>query len=192
MPAYDGIIKAYFEDNPHSMMDVINQYYEELNYDLNLGIAKQVHHSLLNRRFQKLSKIYISLSLDQISDKVGMEDESEVMTHLLELSYTDEVKIKIDDLTKNVRFTEYEVNGDDVDTLQSTSNEVDLSSSTLQQLQDGLQTTILLSEKVRELRKNVLTSSKYIMKMSSSSKMGGNTKKRGGESSNVNIPGGGY
>lgn len=182
MPAYDGIIKAYFDDNPQGLTDVINQYHDELNYDLNIGIAKQVHKALMNRRFKKLSKIYISLSMDQIKDNVGIEDESEVITHLQDLSYSDEVKIQIDDFTKNVRFTTSDISSDNdvYDVNESSTNKVDLSSTTLLQLQDGLQTTMLLSDKVRELRKNVLASSKYIMKMSSS-KIVGNTKK--GESS---------
>ena len=193
MPAYDGIIKAYIDDNPQGLADVINQYHDELNYDLNIGIAKQVHNSLLNRRFKKLSKVYISLSMDQIKDNVSIANETEVITHLLDLSYSNEVKIKIDDFTKNVRFIASDVSdNDNNDTNESSSNEVDLSSTTLQQLQDGLHTTMLLSDKVRELRKNVLASSKYIMKMSSSKIVGTSSSSsvNKGEPS-ANISGGG-
>jgi len=193
MPAYDGIIKAYIEDNPQGVADVINQYHDELNYDLNIGIAKQVHNSLLNRRFKKLSKVYISLSMDQIKDNVSIANETEVITHLLDLSYSNEVKIKIDDFTKNVRFIASDVSdNDNDDTNESSSNEVDLSSTNLQQLQDGLHTTMLLSDKVRELRKNVLASSKYIMKMSSSKIVGTSSSSsvNKGEPS-ANISGGG-
>lgn len=178
LPAYDGIIKAFFDDNPQRLTDVINQYHDELNYDLNIGIAKQVHKALLNRRFKKLSQIYISLSMDQIKENVGIEDESKVITHLLDLSYNNEVKVKIDDFTKNVRFitSDYDNknnnNINDADESSLNDNEVDLSSTTLQQLQDGLQSTMLLSDKVRELRKDVLASGKYIMKMSSSKIVG--------------------
>jgi len=193
MPAYDGIIKAYIDDNPQGLADVINQYHDELNYDLNIGIAKQVHNSLLNRRFKKLSKVYISLSMDQIKDNVSIANETEVITHLLDLSYSNEVKIKIDDFTKNVRFIASDVSdNDNNDTNESSSNEVDLSSTNLQQLQDGLHTTMLLSDKVRELRKNVLASSKYIMKMSSSKIVGTSSSSsvNKGEPS-ANISGGG-
>lgn len=191
MPAYDGIIKAYIDDNPQGLADVINQYHDELNYDLNIGIAKQVHNSLLNRRFKKLSKVYISLSMDQIKDNVSIANETEVITHLLDLSYSNEVKIKIDDFTKNVRFIASDVSdNDNDDTNESSSNEVDLSSTNLQQLQDGLHTTMLLSDKVRELRKNVLASSKYIMKMSSSKIVGTSSSVNKGEPS-ANISGGG-
>jgi hypothetical protein len=193
MPAYDGIIKAYIEDNPQGVADVINQYHDELNYDLNIGIAKQVHNSLLNRRFKKLSKVYISLSMDQIKDNVSIANETEVITHLLDLSYSNEVKIKIDDFTKNVRFIASDVSdNDNDDTNESSSNEVELSSTNLQQLQDGLHTTMLLSDKVRELRKNVLASSKYIMKMSSSKIVGTSSSSsvNKGEPS-ANISGGG-
>jgi len=193
MPAYDGIIKAYIDDNPQGLADVINQYHDELNYDLNIGIAKQVHNSLLNRRFKKLSKVYISLSMDQIKDNVSIANETEVITHLLDLSNSNEVKIKIDDFTKNVRFIASDVSdNDNDDTNESSSNEVDLSSTNLQQLQDGLHTTMLLSDKVRELRKNVLASSKYIMKMSSSKIVGTSSSSsvNKGEPS-ANISGGG-
>jgi hypothetical protein len=193
MPAYDGIIKAYIDDNPQGLADVINQYHDELNYDLNIGIAKQVHNSLLNRRFKKLSKVYISLSMDQIKDNVSIANETEVITHLLDLSYSNEVKIKIDDFTKNVRFIASDVSdNDNNDTNESSSNEVDLSSTNLQQLQDGLHTTMLLSDKVRELRKNVLASSKYIMKMSSSKIVGTSSSSsvnKGEPSANISAGG---
>jgi hypothetical protein len=194
MPAYDGIIKAYFQDNTQGLADVINQYHDELNYDLNIGIAKQVHNSLLNRRFKKLSKVYISLSMDQIKDNVGIANDTEIITHLLDLSYSNEVKIKIDDFTKNVRFLASDVSDNEYgydDTNESSFNQVDLSSSTLQQLQDGLHTTILLSDKVRELRKNVLASSKYIMKMSSSKIVGTSSSSLKKGEPSVNISGGG-
>ena len=192
MPAYDGIIKAYIEDNPQGLADVINQYHDELNYDLNIGIAKQVHKALLNRRFKKLSKVYISLSMDQIKDNVSIANETEVITHLLDLSYSNEVKIKIDDFTKNVRFIASDVSdNDNDDTNEFSSNEVDLSSTTLQQLQNGLHTTMLLSDKVRELRKNVLASSKYIMKMSSSKIVGTSSSSVNKGEPSANISGGG-
>ena len=187
MPIYDAIVKAFVDDNSHGLMDIINQHYDELSHDLNLGIANQVHSSLFKRRFLKLSKIYLSLSLDQVNDKVGIADQSEVIIHLMNLSRNGQVTVTIDDITKNVRFIDTSIINDNIDD-ESKASEVDLSSNTLRQLQDGLQTTMQLSDKLRELRKHVLTSSKYIAKTasSSSSKTVGYPK-----DSSMNI-GGGY
>jgi COP9 signalosome complex subunit 3 len=141
--------------------------------DGNIGLAQSVFASVQSQAMKNLTSTYIKLSLEDIAQKIGAAGEGgagadgaasvqQVEAELAELIAKGVIQGTIDQSSGIVSFG-------------GSSNGVggNGSGADLDGLMSAIEEATSLSEKLREMKKSVLTSMEYVKSKSSSSKMGG-------------------
>eukprot|EP01041_Mallomonas_annulata_P001282 gene1282-2474_t len=154
-PVYDSICNAFQSNNLELLKKLLEQNTDVLNKDSNLGIALQLPDSLIRHRIRNLATTYMTLSLQDIANSVGLSNALEVEVRLLSMIESDNIAVRIDSMTGMVHFDDGCDNDD--------------STHIILQLQANLNQSMILYEELYKLQKSVLTSSEYISKVSGSS-----------------------
>lgn len=164
MVVYDAITRSFTEDNKSGLEKVIEEGQETLSIDGNLGLAYRVLDSLIEHRVRRLTKTYITLSLVDVARIVDLPNASNAEHMLLKLVEQGLISVKIDGSTGKVHFVDaYEASED-----QATVADKLSSLSTVRMLESCMEDTIRLSHRLKEIQKEILTSTEYIMKTNSS------------------------
>eukprot|EP01129_Flabellula_baltica_P009748 TRINITY_DN4037_c0_g1_i1.p1 TRINITY_DN4037_c0_g1~~TRINITY_DN4037_c0_g1_i1.p1 ORF type:complete len:292 (+),score=56.17 TRINITY_DN4037_c0_g1_i1:454-1329(+) len=103
--AYSELMRAY---ETHSFSDVelcISNNTEAFIKDGNLGLVKQVLKSLIRKNLARLTKTYVTLSVDNIAEKAKLP-EGEVESILLSMIGREEIFAKISQNDGMVKFEE--------------------------------------------------------------------------------------
>lgn len=161
MPVYDDIEKYFRANDVAALSKVINEApgYDLLQRDLNYGLAQQVLACHTKHRIRHLTKTYITLSLQDIASKVGA-DVTVVERHLLKLIKGGEIQASIDAVTGMVRFGDVASSSGSVRPKQQSQVEASLNAT----IEQALDQTVLLSDRLREMHKAVVLSNSYLLK----------------------------
>lgn len=152
MPVYDEIERCFKLNDANGLSKVINDTGKDLlQKDLNFGLAQQVLTCLTKHRIKNLTKTYITLSLQDIAAKVDC-DSVTVEKHLLKMTKLGEIHASIDAMTNMVRFGDVQSS--------SITDQVKFNST----VELALNQTMALSDKLRDMHKNILTSNSYLLK----------------------------
>jgi len=102
---YD-LLAAKFEDDDQAGLEAeMAKEVDLLTKDKNTGLAKQVVVALKHRRLQRLTKCFITLSLDDIAATVGLQGGAlEAKAELVGMVSKGAIKASIDEATGMVRF----------------------------------------------------------------------------------------
>ncbi len=178
MPVYDDIEKCFLCSNAQGLFAAVNEVgFEALSKDLNHGLAKQVLEALTKHNIKKLTKTYITLSLADIAASVGAADAHVAERHIVALVRAGEIDAKIDGFTGMVRFGEASAGGEG----EGESKGGRESSARLNDLVErSIDQTMVLSDRLKDLQKTVLTSSSYILKSINTSSGGGGSNRAAG------------
>lgn len=145
-------------------MKALSTSIELLKEDENYGIAKQVLNHLTKHRMKDLTNTYITLSLTDIANQIGLPDSNAVENILFQMISFNEINASIDKNNDMVRFGSCSIN--DVD---------EQDESILQTIEKSMSETVDLSNVLRNMQHRIITSREYISKMTSSSKNIGGT-----------------
>jgi len=154
---YEDMINSY---NTHSIDDFktcIAIHNEEFVKDNNLGLVKQLLHSLTNENISRLTKTYLTLSLKNIGEKTKTKQE-EVEQRILKMIRKNQIHAQINQKDGMISFHE-------------SPNEYN-TTSTIKYLDNNIYSTINLFKSVRTLDETITTSQQYIQKMVQSEKSG--------------------
>ncbi len=155
LPVYDEIERCFLASGSEArLFACINDSgFEVLSRDLNHGLAKQALTALTRHRIRRLTKTYVTMSLEQIAAAVGAADAQVVEGLLVSMARAREITAQIDVTTGMVHF------GDAPSAEGKRSNE-----QLNHLLEASIDQTMLLSDRLRELQRTVLTSSSFILK----------------------------
>lgn len=168
MPVYDDIERHFKANNLNALSKTINEApgYDLLQKDLNYGLAQQVLACHTKHRIRALTKTYITLSLQDIANKVSggagggaAGDVQMVERHLLKMIRKGEIQASIDAVTGMVRFGDVSAAASAGKQQQQQSDQ-----SLNATIEQALDQTVLLSDKLREMHKSVILSNSYLLK----------------------------
>lgn len=83
--AYTELAETYNKYDSDELRIVANEHQQTFQNDNNVGIVKQVIASLIKKRIQKLTKTFLTLSLDDMATRVKLRDAEEAEKYLLEM-----------------------------------------------------------------------------------------------------------
>jgi hypothetical protein len=198
MPDCDAISRAFASNNKAALAAAVEEHKAALATEQNGGLAAQVIKALDKHRIRRLSKCYISLTLDDIAARLQLADARAAESLLLSVLAEDpsSIAFKINSNTSLVSF------GDAKDVRFDTSSASTAASSSscstsfvslpedagigssggsssgggscgaqrasvvsiAQQLECHLAETMQLSEKLRDMQREVVTSRRYVRK----------------------------
>jgi len=147
---YEDLVNSYSTHSSEDFKNCMINHTDVLLKDNNLGLVKQVLHSLTNDNITKLTKTYITLSLKNIGEKAKIS-ESEVELRILKMIRRKEIYAQINQKDGMISFHE---NPNQFNT-----------SSTMRYLDNNIYNTISLFKSVRNLDETITTSHQYIHKM---------------------------
>lgn len=162
---YDNIAKAFVEDDFPTLSTVILTNQDSLDEDGNFGLAKQLLDVWRRSRLEKISKTFITLSIDRIADilhvDVGSSGDADrkkamVERYLLQMVKADVIQASVDNSSNIVHFSD----------LPESSTPQDRAALNME-LEKALADCVWYSNKAREMHKDVLSSAAYIMKSTS-------------------------
>jgi len=162
LPSCYSRIEALFAEEGLQAMTKLSRELETsaqvLCQDRNMGLAKQVRKALERQKIRQLTHTYITLSLGEITASSGLLSSLDGEKIILEMVNKAEIYAKIDQSTGMVRFDE------DVEELES--------EAVMAKLENEIQRTIEMAQRIRELDVAISTSPQYIQKHPSSKRSG--------------------
>eukprot|EP00210_Caulerpa_lentillifera_P001129 g1088.t1 len=144
---YLRLAEAYKEDQLNRVQEIVTEFRDAFVEDNCLGLVKQIVSKLTRRDIKRLTKAYISLSLEDIASSIGSSSVEETEFILLAMVEANEINVEINSATGMVKFSDDHCNYDDV----STSLEID----------GMLQEVIYLGERMNEVRDKIELDPEY-------------------------------
>ncbi|KAJ6251505.1 cop9 signalosome complex subunit 3 [Anaeramoeba flamelloides] len=143
--------KQFFENsNSLELNELVVKFNDIFEKDNNLGLAKLCIQNLLRRGIQRLTKTYITLSLEFVADKFGLGSVTNAEFYILDMIEKGEVFAKIDQKKGEISFH------DDPETYQSSQIGI--------QMDKEIQEVIDLSNQIKHLDEKIMVYPNYIMK----------------------------
>jgi len=120
--------------------------------DHNLGLAKQCVQALVRRRIRRLTRTYLTLSLEQIASDAELSGVKEAECYITLMVSNGEISAAIDGIKGMVHFTERDESYD--------------SSATLRLMEENLRRTIELSSRLVDMNGKLAVDQSYRSRMS--------------------------
>lgn len=130
--------------------------------DGNWGLVKQLYSTLQTKAMKNLTSTYIKLSLQDIAQKIGAPSKAQVEADLVRLIADGAIDGSIDQATGIVSF------GAGAATSSASASRTDVT-----QVVEAIRESMELADKLRDIKKNVLTSEPYVKSISQGSGPGG-------------------
>jgi COP9 signalosome complex subunit 3 len=156
---YDELATAYQTHSTDDLHKCAESNHEAFVKDATMGLVKQVIQSLYRRNIQRLTRTYITLSLDDISKNVKLTNKEEAERFVLECISRGEIFASVSQKDGMVSFNE--------------SPEQYDTNITLRDLDEKLHHTMSLTATLQEVDEQVALSQKYIEKTLVSERSGG-------------------
>eukprot|EP01122_Echinamoeba_exundans_P006222 TRINITY_DN1710_c0_g1_i1.p1 TRINITY_DN1710_c0_g1~~TRINITY_DN1710_c0_g1_i1.p1 ORF type:complete len:444 (-),score=120.33 TRINITY_DN1710_c0_g1_i1:21-1352(-) len=156
---YDELATAYGTNSTDDVHKCAEANHEVFRKDSNFGLVKQVIKSLYRRNIQRLTKTYLTLSLDDIAKQVKLPSTADAERLILQCIENGEIFATISQKDGMVSFQE--------------NPEQYNSSRTLQLLDSNLKRTIELLHILQNTEESVSLSHKYLEKVVSADRGSG-------------------
>jgi len=148
--AYDELSTAYSTHSTDDLHKCAEANHEVFIKDSNMGLVKQVVQSLYRRNIQRLTKTYLTLSLDDIAKNVKLRNKDEAERFVLQCIQRGEIFASVSQRDGMVSFNE---NPEQYDT-----------NVTMRDLDTKLHNTMSLTTTLQSVDEQVALSQKYIEK----------------------------
>lgn len=156
---YDELATAYGTHSTDDVHKCAEVNHDTFRKDANFGLVKQVIKSLYRRNIQRLTKTYLTLSLEDIAKQVKLPNTADAERLILQCIEKGEIFATISQKDGNVSFQE--------------NPEQYNSTQTLQLLDSNLKRTLELLSVLQSTEENVSLSSKYLEKIVSADRGSG-------------------
>ena len=85
IPHYTELVTAYGTYSIHKINQVVNEYREQFNSDTNMGLVKQCVASLYKKNIQRLTKTFLTLSLEDMANRIQLSSREEAEEYILNM-----------------------------------------------------------------------------------------------------------
>jgi len=149
---YNDLVTAYHSNNAEELRAAVTKYQELLTTDNNLGLVQQVVESQTRTNIKRLTKTFVTLSLQDVASRVQLESPQEAEKAIVEMIAAGTIHATISQQDGMVKFD---------------SNPESYSSpAMLRFLEENVDTGMLLDKKVHALEEELMVSPAYIKKLS--------------------------
>ncbi|KAL0040703.1 hypothetical protein WJX79_002309 [Trebouxia sp. C0005] len=149
--SYIDLASAYSSKKQQDLPSAIEKHQARFLEDGNMGLVKLVLAGRTKRAIQKLTQTFLTLSLADIAQQVGLKTATEAESHILRMVGAGEIFAEIDASAGMVRFLE--------DPEQYTST------SAVQHLNATIQASFALAEKLQSINRQVSLDPAYVSKL---------------------------
>uniref|UniRef100_A0A6B2L555 COP9 signalosome complex subunit 3 n=1 Tax=Arcella intermedia TaxID=1963864 RepID=A0A6B2L555_9EUKA len=153
---YDEFVTSYQTHSIEDLHKVASNNGETFAKDGNLGLVKQAISALTKQNIQRLTKTFLTLSLQNITEQVALTDVMETENLIFGMIQRGEIFAKINQKDGMVEFLEDP---------QNYSNP-----QTLQYLDEQLHATLNISELVQKIHEDISLDQRYVQKLIQSEK----------------------
>jgi len=144
---YIELSRAY-KKGPEFIAKVLSEFFEEIQKDGNVGLAKQIQKAVVKRNIQKLTSTYVTLAIDDIAKRAKLKSPAEAEQYVLGMIDDGDIIAKINQQKGMISFIEQVEEYDTV----TMANKLD---SKVKEIFD-------LSKEVKTKDKEVVLSQNYI------------------------------
>jgi len=156
---YEELSTAYATHSLDDLEKAIENNYEPLVKDSNLGLVQQVKRSLVTHMVKQLTNTYLTITMNDLLEQTGLSSHSEIETELLKMVSVSGFSAKIYQQQGYVSF-------------ENSSDAYD-NDKTVNYLNNHIHNTISVHVKVASLDRSIEKSDKYVQKILQSEKFPG-------------------
>lgn len=149
---YHDIASSYATNNPAELRTTATKHQETFNRDNNMGLVKQCITSLYKKNIQRLTKTFLTLSLTDMANRVKLSGPKEAEKYVLHMIEDGEIYATINQKDGMVRFHD--------------NPEKYNSAAMLLIVDQEMQKSIQLDEKLREMDREIAVNPQYVQKSS--------------------------
>ncbi|XP_062915375.1 COP9 signalosome complex subunit 3 isoform X2 [Mobula hypostoma] len=102
--AYHELAQVYATNNPAELRNVVNKHNETFTRDNNMGLVKQCLSSLYKKNIQRLTKTFLTLSLQDMASRVQLSGAQEAEKYVLHMIDDGEIYASINQKDGMVSF----------------------------------------------------------------------------------------
>eukprot|EP01024_Parvocaulis_polyphysoides_P044129 TRINITY_DN40586_c0_g4_i2.p1 TRINITY_DN40586_c0_g4~~TRINITY_DN40586_c0_g4_i2.p1 ORF type:complete len:493 (-),score=56.83 TRINITY_DN40586_c0_g4_i2:477-1955(-) len=106
---YNDLMDAFTTENEEKMKEIVTQESQTFNLDGNLGLVKLLPQALQEHKIKKLTDTYLTLSLIDISQQVGLSSTEEAESRICHLIEKGEIDARIDSQQGMVLFIDQQL-----------------------------------------------------------------------------------
>ncbi|OTF79532.1 COP9 signalosome complex subunit 3-like protein [Euroglyphus maynei] len=147
---YNMLITAYTNGSIESLNDIFDTYRTDYQNDQNIGLVKQVISSLIKVKIQKLTKTFMTLSLNDMTQRVHLPNVEEAEKKILHMIENGEIFAQINQKDGMVEFHD---NPEKYDSLQM-----------YKMIEEQINKCMCLNEKLKALDQDIAVNPLYILK----------------------------
>ncbi|KAK3264603.1 hypothetical protein CYMTET_26676 [Cymbomonas tetramitiformis] len=147
---YNELANAYTTRNMEELRRCALTYEEVFRKDNNYGLVKQCIQSLYKRNIQRLTQTYLTLSIEDIAQTVGLSSAVEAESYILRMIESGDIYATINQKDGMVSFLE--------DPEQYNTSEM------VDRIDTNIQTSIGLAKKVADVNEQVITNRTFLSK----------------------------
>eukprot|EP00041_Stephanoeca_diplocostata_P017672 m.361789 g.361789 ORF g.361789 m.361789 type:complete len:448 (+) comp20782_c0_seq1:84-1427(+) len=148
---YVELSNAFLDSEDSAFLSVVEKHHSTFAEDRNIGLLQQCQERRTRRSIQKLTQTFLTLSLDAIAERVGL-DRGSIEALLVQMISDGAIHATIDQPHGTVVFRE---DNDGFDTEES-----------LARLQECITATGQLYDRIKDIDTELRTAPKYVKKMS--------------------------
>jgi len=123
-PAYEEFINSFTTRSVEDLCKVAENHVEQFTKDRNLGLVKQAIKALYRQNIQRLTKTYITLSLQSITEQTSLPNVSETERRVFEMIQRGQVFATINQKDGMVEFLENPEKFNNTQTLQYLEHQI--------------------------------------------------------------------
>ncbi|MGH0128011.1 UNVERIFIED_CONTAM: hypothetical protein FKN15_062418 [Acipenser sinensis] len=102
--AYHELAQVYSTNNPAELRNLVNKHNETFTRDNNMGLVKQCLSSLYKKNIQRLTKTFLTLSLQDMASRVQLSGSQEAEKYVLHMIEDGEIYASINQKDGMVSF----------------------------------------------------------------------------------------
>jgi len=149
---YTEFAEAFGKSEASALREVLTKHEAAFVADHNLGLAKQCLPASMRRTIRRLTETYLTLSLSQISELIGLEDAAAAERRVREMIISSEIYATIDQQKGVVHFLERPEHYD--------------SHEAVKLMEGALGGAISLATKLQDLHSTIATDRNYLARVS--------------------------
>ncbi|XP_067928787.1 COP9 signalosome complex subunit 3-like [Watersipora subatra] len=104
---YDELASAYASSIQSNLQAVVDKHKDRYEQDGNYGLVKQCIRSLYKKNIQKLTRTFLTLSFNDVANRVHLASSSEAERYLLEMIEDEEIYATMNQKDGMVEFHDY-------------------------------------------------------------------------------------
>lgn len=157
--SYQELVVAYYSNQTAELENVISKYSDVFETDGNSGLVAQAAASQTKSNIKRLTKTFVTLSLEDVAAKVGLNTSKEAEDRIVAMIQEGSIHARISQKDGMVQF---DANPEKFDSVKMLSI-----------LEDNVNACIHLNNQISQMEEEIILSPSYIKK--SSSGVGGST-----------------